>query len=138
MAMSSPFARPHTTSEWLRSSICWTVSCLGAWWLFALLINNVLPAVLGSLSGIAISVGFCVAHALIWRRGVAGGRAIIRHDEQHYAFAWTRLAANLWLGTLIFFQLTCLLGPFILIGLGLFSLLTTPAAPAVSSEPFFG
>jgi hypothetical protein len=135
MAMSSPFARPHTTGEWLRSSICWTVSCLGALYFYEVLIYELLGNVLGGFATAFLCLFTIAAHILIWKRAVAGGRAIIRHDEQHHAFSWTRLAANLWLVALTLFQLACLLWPLILIGWVLISL---SVEPATSSEPFFG
>lgn len=137
--MNNPLRKPHTVSEWLLSSVCWTAACLGTWWLAYLLLDHVLSKILGGVVLIGMPVSFCVAHILIWRRGVAGGRAIIRHDEEHYDFSWTRLAANLWLVTLTVFQLACLLGPCILLGWLLLSNPTSaPAAPATSNEPFFG
>ncbi|GAB3638537.1 hypothetical protein GCM10027422_41270 [Hymenobacter arcticus] len=133
--MQNLFARPHTTREWLRSSLCWTGASLGAWWLCYLLITNVLTQALGGLLVGLIPVGFCVVHVLIWRRAVAGGRAIIRHDEEHHDFSWTRLAANLWLVVLIVFQVACLLAPFILTIWVLSSWSVEPSNPG---EPLFG
>ncbi|MDJ0365528.1 hypothetical protein QMK33_10210 [Hymenobacter sp. H14-R3] len=134
--MNNPFARPGTTREWLRSSLCWTGASLGAWWLGYLLIDNMLRQVAGGLLAFLMPVGFCVAHVLIWRRAVAGGRAIIRHDEQHHDFSWTRLAANLWLVALTLFQVAGLLSPLLLIGWVL--LRAGSVEPSTSGEPFFG
>lgn len=137
--MNNPFHKPHTVSEWLLSSVCWTGACLGTWWLACLLLDNVLSKILGGVALIGIPVSFCVAHLLIWRHAVAGGRAIIRYDEEHHDFSWPRLAANLWLLLLTLFQVTCLLGPLLLIGWLLLSGTPgAPAAPGVSNEPFFG
>lgn len=138
MAMSNPFARPRTTAEWLRSSLCWTGACLGACLLVWLLAFNVLPFLFIPVPFGTVPVSLCAAHALIWTHAVAGGRAIIRQDEQKYAFSWTRLAAHLWLGVLTLFQVACLLGPVMLIGWALFELLVAPSTPSTSSEPFFG
>lgn len=136
--MSSPFAQPRTTSEWLRSSLCWTGASLGGCLLVCVLALNVLPLLSIDVSFGIVPMSICVAHGLIWRHAVAGGRAIIRHDEQHYYFSWTRLAANLWLVTLTLFQVACLLGPFVVVGWVLISLSDTPSTPSTSSEPFFG
>lgn len=139
LLVKNPFLKPRTVSEWLLSSVCWTGACLGTWWLAWLLFDNVLSKILGGVALIGMPVSFCVAHSLIWRRAVAGGRAIIRHDEEHHDFTWLRLAANLWLVVLTVFQLACLLGPVILIAwLVLSSTPDAPTAPATSHEPFFG
>jgi|GEM_PF-2176972 len=29
--MHNPFAKPHTSEEWVLSSVCWTLLCLAAW-----------------------------------------------------------------------------------------------------------
>ena len=114
--MRNPFLRPETVSQWLLGSICWTGSCLSAWGLACLLLDKAPLQAAGSLPFFVIPVGFYAAHGLIWWRAVAGGRAIIRYDEQHHSFSHTRLAANLWLVALTLFQLACLLGPFMLMG----------------------
>jgi hypothetical protein len=104
-----------------------------------MLLDNVLPKALGDLVLIGMPVSFCVAHGLIWWRAVAGGRALIRYDEHHHDFSWTRLAANLWLVALTVFQLACLVSPFILMGWLLLSdTSNTSSNPAISNEPFFG
>ena len=126
--MSNLFARTHTTGEWLRSSLYWTGSCLGTWWLGCVVIFTLFPRPEANVFPCFFFVGFCVAHGLIWWQAVAGGRAVIRHDEQHSTFSCTRLAANLWLVTLILFQLACLLG---LVLLGVWVLTDTPTTPPI-------
>ena len=135
--MANPFLKPHTVSEWLRSSLCWTAACLGGSLLGWLVIPKVLPVALGSLVASSMPLAIVVAHVLIWRYGVLGGRAIIRHDEEYYDLSLTRLAANLWLIVLTLFQLACLLAPIMLLGILLFSVWTAPPA-SPSNEPFFG
>lgn len=130
--MRNPFLRPQTVSQWLLSSICWTGSCLSAWWLACRLLDNVLPQGLGSGS---MPVSFCVAHGLIWWRGVRGGNAILRYDEQYLPFSLTRLAARLWFMALGLFQLSCLVG---LLFAALLLLADSQTAPHTSSEGFFG
>jgi len=108
--MKNPFLQPNTTGEWLRSSLCWTGSCLVA----LLLLHNLLAEVPWPPTGDAKARlwggSLCVAHGVLWWRAVAGGRALIRHDEQRHYLSWTRLAASLWLVLLTVCQLGCLLG----------------------------
>jgi hypothetical protein len=135
--MKNPFLKPYTISEWLRSSLCWTGACLGGLLLGWLVLPNVLPMALGNLVAGVMPFGTVVAYLLIWRYAVKGGRAIIRHDEEHHNLSLTRMAASLWLIVLTLFQLACLLGPIILLGILLFSASTAPPA-SPSNEPFFG
>ena len=135
--MTNPFLKPYTVGEWLRSSLSWTGACLGGLLLGWLVLPNVLPRALGSLIAEAMPSGTLVAYLLIWRYAVQGGRAIIRHDEEHHDLSLTRVAANLWLIVLIIFQVACLLWPLILLGLLAFSMGSEPASPP-STEPFFG
>jgi hypothetical protein len=135
--MTNPFLKPYTVGEWLRSSLSWTGACLGGLLLGWLVLPNVLPMALGSLVADGMPFGTVVAYLLIWRYAVQGGRAIIRHDEEHHDLSLTRVAANLWLVALTVFQLACLLGPVILLGFLLFSASPTPPAPP-SNESFFG
>jgi hypothetical protein len=135
--MKNPFLKPYTVSEWLRSSLCWTGACLGGSLLGWLVLPDVLPVALGSLVDTSLPPGIVVAHILIWQHAVKGGREIIRHDEEHHNLSLTRMAASLWLIVLTLFQLACLLGPIILLGILLFSASTAPPA-SPSNEPFFG
>lgn len=134
--MTNPFLKPHTVSEWLRSSLCWTGACLGGVLLGWLVLPNVLPVALGNLVATSMPMGTVVAYVLIWQYAVKGGRAIIRLDEEYHNLSLTRVAANLWLLVLTLFQLACVLVPLILLGILLFSLWTEPAG-ASSNEPIF-
>ena len=134
--MTNPFLKPYTVGEWLRSSLSWTGACLGGLLLGWLVLPNVLPMALGSLIAEAMPSGTVVAYLLIWRYAVQGGRAIIRHDEEHHDLSLTRVAANLWLIVLIIFQLACVLWPLILLAIFLFSLWTEPPG-AHSNEPIY-
>ncbi len=134
--MTNPFVRPHTLSDWLRSSLCWTGACLGGL-LLAWLLLFILPAPLAQLVGSCLLPGGLLAHVLIWRYAITGGRAIIHQDQEQHDFTPLRLAANLWLVALTLFQLACLLAPVILLGLLIYSAGNEPPAPP-SSEPFFG
>jgi hypothetical protein len=132
------FLKPHTTAEWLRSSICWTGSCLAAALVYDRLIYSaLLHASRGIADALLLLLGLAL-HSLIWWRGVVGGDAIIRDDEQNLAFSWVRLGARLWLMALGLFQLLC--SGWLLIGLCL--LLGDALGPSVPSttpnEPFFG
>ncbi|GAA4495238.1 hypothetical protein GCM10023172_06630 [Hymenobacter ginsengisoli] len=135
--MTNPFLKPHSVGEWLRSSLCWTGTCLGSLLLGWFVLPAVLPVALGNLIISNMPPGVLVAHVLIWRHAVMGGRAIIRHDEAHYDLSLTRVAAHLWLIVLMLFQLACLLTPIILLGLLGFSMWGAPSSPP-SGEPFFG
>ncbi|RZK95921.1 MAG: hypothetical protein EOO62_29695 [Hymenobacter sp.] len=133
--MTNPFQKPHTVSQWLLGSVCWTMACLGAWWLGWMLLDNVLPKSWNSLVLIGMPMSFCVAHALIWGRAVARGNALIRYDEQYLPFSLTRLAARLWYTALVVVQMLSLVG---LLVAGLLMLVdSSPASPG-SGEPFFG
>jgi len=133
--MNNPFAKPHTVSGWLLSSLCWTGACLMPWWITWMVLDNVLPKSWNSLVVIGMPLSFCVAHALIWWRAVAGGNPLIRYDEQYLPFSLTRLAARLWYTALVLGQVLCLVG---LLVAGLLLLVDSPAASASSGEPFFG
>jgi hypothetical protein len=136
--MNNLLWKPHTTAEWLCSSICWTGSCLAIALVYDRLIYSIL---LHASSGLANALLFIIClclHSLIWWRGVAGGDAIIRHDEQNLAFSGVRLGARLWLMALGLFQLLCsgwlLIGLCLLLGEAL-----GPSVPSTApSEPFFG
>lgn len=133
--MSNPFSKAHTVGEWLVSSLCWTAACLIPWWLGWMVLDNVLPKSWNSFVLVGMPMSFCVAHALIWWRAVAGGNALIRYDEQYLPFSLTRLAARLWLMALGAFQVICLVG---LLVAGLLLLTDSQTAPHTSSEGFFG
>lgn len=100
-----------------------------------MVLDNVLPKSWNSLVVIGMPLSFCVAHALIWWRAVAGGNPLIRYDEQYLPFSLTRLAARLWYTALVLGQVLCLVG---LLVAGLLLLVDSPAASASSGEPFFG
>lgn len=122
--MTNPFLKSCTVGEWLRSSLCWTGACLGSMLLGWLVLPHVLPTALASSLVSGMPTGTVVAHVLIWRYAVRGGRAIIRQDEEQHEFTPTRLAANLWLVALTLFQLSCLLVPVVLLGLLVFAMWT--------------
>jgi hypothetical protein len=133
--MKNPFLEPHTVGEWLRSSLCWTGACLIPWWITWMVLDNVLPKSDNELIFIGMPLSFCVAHALIWWRAVAGGNALIHYDEQHRPFSLTRLAARLWFTALVVGQALTLAG---LLAAGVLLLIGSQAAPSASTEPFFG
>jgi len=134
--MINPFFKPHAVGEWLRYSLSWTGACLGGLLLGWLVLPNVLPMALGSLVVSAMPSATLVAYLLIWRYAVMGGRAIIRHDEEHHDLSLTRVAANLWLIVLTIFQSACVLGPLIMLAVILFELWAEPSG-AHSSEPIY-
>jgi hypothetical protein len=133
--MNNPFSKPHTVSEWLLSSVCWTAACLIPWWITWMVLDNVLPKSLGSLVLVGMPLSFCVAHGLIWWRAVVGGNALIRYDEHYLPFSLTRLAARLWYTALVIVQMLSLVG---LLFAALLLLIDSPSASPGSGEPFFG
>jgi hypothetical protein len=133
--MTNPFSKPHTTSEWLVSSLCWTAACLIPWWLTWMVLDNVLPKSWNRLVLIGMPLSFCVAHGLIWWRAVVGGNALIRYDEQYLPFSLTRLAARLWYTALVIGQMLALVG---LLVAALLVLIDSPHASSGSGEPLFG
>jgi hypothetical protein len=133
--MKNPFLKPHTVSEWLLSSVCWTTACLIPWWITWMVLDNVLPKSWSSFVLVSMPLSFCVVHGLIWWRAVAGGNALIRYDEEYLAFSLTRLVARLWFMALGAFQVICLVG---LLVAGLLLLADSQTALHTSSEGFFG
>jgi hypothetical protein len=133
--MTNPFAKPHTTGGWLVSSLCWTAACLLPWWITWMVLDNVLPKGSNKLIFIGMPLSFCVAHALIWWRAVAGGNALIRHDELHRPFSLTRLAARLWFTALVVGQAVVLAG---LLAAGALLLIDSQTPPQISEQGFFG
>jgi hypothetical protein len=133
--MKNPFLEPHTVSEWLRSSLCWTAACLIPWWLTWMVLDNVLPKGQSNFLFSGMPLSFCVAHALIWWRAVAGGNAIIHHDEQQRPFTLTRLAARLWFTALVAGQAVVLAG---LLAMGVVRLIDSQRPPHISEQGLFG
>ena len=133
--MTNPFSKPHTTSEWLVSSLCWTAACLIPWWITWMVLDNVLPKSWNQLVLIGMPVTFCVAHALIWWRAVVGGNALIRYDEQYLPFSLTRLAARLWFTALVVGQALVLAG---LLFAGMLLLVDSQTPPHISEQGLFG
>ena len=133
--MTNPFAKPHTTSEWLVSSLCWTAACLVPWWLTWIVLDNTLPKDDNKLIVNGMSLSFCVAHVLIWWRAVVGGNALIRYDEEYLPFSLTRLAARLWYTALVVGQAVVLAG---LLVAGLVLLIDSQTPPHISEQGFFG
>ena len=133
--MTNPFAKPHTTGEWLVSSLCWTAACLLPWWITWMVLDNVLPKGSNKFIFIGMPLSFCVAHALIWWRAVAGGNALIHHDEQYRPFSLTRLAARLWFMALVAGQAVVLAG---LLAAGVLLLIDSQMPPHISEQGLFG
>ena len=102
--MHNPFAKPLAPKYWLLSSACWTVSCVGSWWLIANLLSaNYLHS---TAADTALVSTFWLAHILIWRRALAGGDAFLRAPETQ---GWgLGTMGSIWVALLFVFQIITL------------------------------
>ena len=102
---------PLTPGHWLRRSLGWTFGCLVGTWLFNQLQYNKYmsesstnPHAFKMLLVLAFS-SCCVAHCLIWWLALGGNSGEFNQKQHRDTFSWVALAAELWRGVLLSFQL---------------------------------
>lgn len=104
--MNNFFAKPHTPGQWLLSSLCWTVSCVGGWFIIYYAMSQVAPADYHSRD-ILLSCYFWPAHLLIWWRAVHGGLRWL-HPKLVGTTALS-IAGSIWLALLTVLQIIMLI-----------------------------
>jgi hypothetical protein len=72
--MHNPFANPYTPGQWLLSSVCWTVVCVGGWLAFNYTQGFLLQelGVPTGLDFVLAFVSFFLAQVMLWRHAVRG------------------------------------------------------------------
>jgi hypothetical protein len=87
--MHNPFAKPHTPGQWLLSSVCWTLSCVGGWMAIS---NMVLEAPYNQKtpSGPLFFISFAIVYATMWWKAVLGLKAVTKGASlfEMFAFVW--------------------------------------------------
>jgi hypothetical protein len=118
--MRNPFAKPRTLGQWLASSLCWVIGCVGGWYAFNAWVQAWAGVNYGSTVALAMFSSFLVGHLLIWKKVIASGKALL--DAESYSSITVLLISHLWMLLLLLFQIVCL----VLLPLG--CLLLIPAA----------
>ncbi|MBF9219901.1 hypothetical protein [Hymenobacter ruricola] len=102
--MQNPFAKPHTLEQWLASSLCWTLACVGGWLGLATLFERHLSS---ENADFFILSSFWLAHSLIWWQALSGGEEWLQFTIEVTSVA--KVAGCIWYATLTVFQIATLL-----------------------------
>jgi hypothetical protein len=83
--MRNPFAKPRTLGQWLLGSVCWTVSCVGAWALLCAITKSKWDGPTSIVAGLVVQV-------LLWWRAIPKGRALL----EPAAYSWLVMLGWQW------------------------------------------
>jgi len=100
--MRNPFAKPRTPWQRVLGSVCWTVGSISLWW-FSTDWITVSEAYSHQAINLFSFIAYLPICLLVWWKGVINGVRWIQSIPTNKF--WFRIAAGVWLATLIVFQI---------------------------------